>query len=190
MQWLLLENRIALLTVVAFAEFWLLWAWARWRTRRTRRLALGGLVVGCLLLIAQTLVVTDREKISSVCREMACAIEEGDVQGVGEHIAEEFAVDSIDREALLASLARILTQVRVEEPRLSGFDVSVDGDQAHANFQARCRLVSSEFFEGGRPSRWELTFLWLGDRWRVIAIRPVPTPTFPYRTLREVIRAR
>jgi len=189
-QWLFLENRIALFVLVVFVEFWLLWAWARWRTRRTGRLALGGLIVGVLLLVLQTLVVTDREEIIVVCQGISRTIEDGDVDGFGEYIAVEFAVGSIDRDTLLASLTRILTQVRVEEPRLSGFDISVDGDQARADFQAGCRLVTSRFFEGRMLSRWELTFLRFGDRWRVIAIQPVPTPTFPYRTLPEVIGAR
>ena len=187
---MLFESRIALLTTLALVEFVLLWAWARWRTRRTRQLALGGFVVACLLLVIQTLVVTDRERIITICREMACAIEDGDVDGVGKHVAQTFAADSIDREALLASLTRILTQVCVEDPRLTRFEVTVDGARGGADFHARCRLVTPDAIEFARPTRWRLTFERVDGRWQVVEITPVPTAVFPYRTLADVLRAR
>ena len=184
------EDRIALLTTLALVEFVLLWAWARWRTRRTRQLASGGFVAACLLLAAQSLVLTDREKIITVCKEMACAIEEGDVDGVGEHIAQEFVVGSIDRETLLAALRRILAQVRVEDPRLRRFEVTVGGGRGHADFHARCRLVTPDAVESALLTGWRLTFEHIDDRWQVVEIAPVPTAMFPYRTLVDVLRAR
>lgn len=184
-----LESRIALLVLAAFVEFWLLWAWARRRTRRTRRLALGGLLAAPLLVVVQALVVTERERIVAVCHKLARAVEAGDVDGFGAHIADGFADGSIDRDRLLASLTRALARVRVEEARLSGFKLSVDGARGQVDFQAGCRLVAADFIDGRVLSRWKLSFVLLGGEWRVIAIQPVPTPTFPYQSLRETLGA-
>ncbi|MFH0980090.1 MAG: hypothetical protein V2A79_00940 [Planctomycetota bacterium] len=188
-QWLLFESRLALLALLFLVEFVLLWIWARWRTRRSRRLALGGLVAGGLLLALQPLVVTDRERIIAVCKEMAYAIEDRQIDRVGRHIASEFEVGSIDREALLGSLTRVLARVHVEKPRLSGFRVSVAGLEARATFQARCRVANSEFVQEGMLSGWELTFRKVDNRWQVIAIKPLPTPMFPHHSLDQVLHA-
>ncbi len=189
-RWLLFESRIALLTALGLVEFVLLWIWARRRTRRTRRRAGVGLVVAGLLLSVQALVVTDREKIMAICREMACAVEEGAVDQVGRHVASDFAAGGVDRAGLLAGLTRMLTHVHIEEPRLSDFEVLVTGNEAQVTFQARCRVASAELVEGGIISRWELTFRRVGDRWQVVAIQPLPTLGFPFQNLGEVLRVR
>jgi hypothetical protein len=93
------------------------------------------------------------------------------------------------RDELLESLERTLTRVKVEEPRLSDFTVSTDGDRGRATFAANCRLVLPNAIESGILSRWELGFQRIVERWQVIEIKPAPTPWFPYRSLREVMRA-
>ncbi|MCP4592958.1 MAG: hypothetical protein GY842_19655 [bacterium] len=188
--WLLLENRIALLALLAVLEFVLLWAWARRRTRRWRMAVYASFALGPLLLMVQAMVVTDREAIIALCRELAWAAEDGDVASIGGQISPGFAEGSMDRAEFLAALEGVLTRVKVEDPRLTRFEVSCAAGRGRVVFDARARLVSSEYIEAVRQSRWELTLERTGDGWRVVAMQPRPTPFFPFSSLAEVLRQR
>lgn len=189
MQALLFERPLLLIAVLAAVQFALTWHWARSRTRRASRVALTALILFPLLLALQAWVVTDRERVTAVCREMADAMDAGEVARVGSHVSPTFAVGTMDRPALLEALEGVLTRVKVEEPRLTDFEVTTDGDQARATFAASCRLVTAGAIESGMLSRWELTFRRIDRRWQVVEIRPIPTPWLPHRSLDEVIRA-
>jgi hypothetical protein len=187
-QWLLFENRIALIVALGLVEFALLWIWARYRTRGARRAAWAGLVIGGLLLLMQTWVVTDREHLIRICREMATAVEEGDVDGVGRHVAKEFASGALNRGDLLDGLGRLLERLRIEEPWLWDFEVEVSRPDGSVSFHALCRIVTADLIEGGQKSRWRLAFRRVGDQWRVVDITPIPTTTFRFRSLDEILR--
>lgn len=186
---LLFERPLLLIGLLAIVEFILLWLWARQPTARARWAALAGLALAPVLLWVQAMVVTDRERITAVCRKMADAMEAGDVAALGRHVAPLFAVGDVGRTDLLESLTRVLSRIRVEEPRLSDFEVSVERDRARASFQAACRLVTQSAIESGMVSRWELSFREIDARWQVVEIKPLPTPWFPFRSLQELLRA-
>ena len=186
-QWLLFENRIALLVVLGLAEFVVLWVWARWRTRCTRNAVLAGLVLSILLLIVQTVVVTDRERIITLCNSLAAAVENGKIATVAEHLAPDFRSDGVDRDRLLAELTRLLTRVHVEETQLSNFRVSFADGQTRAEFDATCRVMAGGYVEGGVGTSWRLTLRRTNETWQVLAIELVPTPFFPFRTLADAL---
>jgi hypothetical protein len=186
-QWLLFENRIALLVMLGLTEFVVLWVWARWRTRRTRNAVFAGLVLSIVLLVVQTVVVTDRERIIALCNSLAAAVENGKIAAVAEHLAPDFRSDGVDRDRLLADLTRLLTRVHVEETQLSNFRVSFADGQAHAEFDAACRVMAGGYVEGGVGTSWRLTLRQTNETWQVLAIELVPTPFFPFSTLGDAL---
>jgi ketosteroid isomerase-like protein len=191
MKALLFEEPLLLIPVLAVTLLVLAIVWSRRRTPGAWRALLAGLLAAPLLIIVQALVVTDREQIIRVCSQMADAVERGDVPAFAVHIADDFrAADggggAFTREDLLAALARSLARYHPEGVRLTGFQVTTDGDSGTAEFSATARIVTSETAMDRVLSRWRLRFRRNDRAWQVIDIQPVPTPFWPFRSLREI----
>jgi hypothetical protein len=153
-----------------------------------------GFVVFPLLILLQALVVTDRERLVSICHAMAQAVQKGDVGGVAEHVSPQFLNQdpqggrSIGKVQLIETLEQLLSRYDVEEPRLRQFEVEVAGAEAVVRFTASCRIITSDEIIAPMGSAWELSFARAEGSWRVIDIRPRPTPLFPYRRLSDIPR--
>jgi hypothetical protein len=153
-----------------------------------------GFVVFPLLILLQALVVTDRERLVSICQAVARAVQHGDVAGVAEYVSPQFTNEdsrggrSIDKALLIETLEQLLSRYDVEEPRLRQFEVEVDGAEAVVCFSASCRIITPDQIIAPMGSAWELTFARSEGRWRVIDIRPRPTPLFPYERLSDIPR--
>jgi hypothetical protein len=140
-------------------------------------------------LLLSVLVVTPRERIIGICRDLAAMVDRGDVRAIGRHLSDEFEVDGIDRDEFLYHVERILTQCHIDDARLRRFDVTFPSDvEGLAGFTAACTVRSSDVFYDRMVSRWRLTFRRHGQAWRVTGIETVPTAMSPIRDVREFLR--
>jgi hypothetical protein len=160
-------------------QFILLTVWSRRRTELSRKVMLVGLVVFPLLVLIQALVVTDRERLTSVCESLARAVRDADVDAFDDHLVDGFRFDgevlgrSLDRATTRERLEHTLTRYRIEDPRLSHFEIEIDGVRATVRFTARCRVVSAERIQPSLSTSWELTFHKTADRWLVTSARNI-----------------
>ena len=189
-RFVLFESPYSLIPILVGLEIVLLHFWSRRRTPLTGWTAVGGLIAIPLLVAVQILVVTDRERIIRICRELAKATAQADTTALGRHIAANFAINSPGRVSnkagLLDEFERILSKWDVEEERLSAFDVAVDGHTARATFHATCRLISNDLMIPRHVSKWKLEFAKLDTVWLVTHIRPSSTPPWKRGSLPDL----
>ena len=185
----LFESPLYLAPLLLVAEFILLRRWAARRTPKARRAALAGVVVAALLLVMQYVVVTERERLIRLCNELAAAAVDGDVAGIGKHVSDRFATQNLNRDEFMEWVRRGLTAVEVKSARLSGFDVSIEnGQRAKVTFTASARVYgAAEGLGGSRPSRWELHFEKIGDRWLIVFLTPRRSAFFPFDSLGDLL---
>jgi len=191
---LLFERPLLLVPLLVVVQFVLIVIWSRRRTPRARRAVLAGFFVAPLLVVLQSAVVTDRERLTRACVALADACRRGDVPGFGRYVSPSFAAaagpgqDPFTRSSLLEWLEHTLIAYRVEEPRLRAFEITCEGPHAVVRFEASCRVVTDRDIAPGILSRWELHFELRDGQWLVTDIRPLPSRWFPFRRLADLPR--
>lgn len=192
LRWLLLESRFTLAAVLVVVCFVVIWIWQRRRTRMTGRLAGACVVLSPLLLLLSVAIVTDRERIAAVCREMAVAVGSSKIDQVGQHISRSFQTASrngmLDRDDFLDVVRSALKRWDVEEERLSDFEIETRGDRATVSFRATCRLVGPELMLPRHVSVWDLEFSREGSGWKVVDVQPRRTAMMPVDSLGDLLR--
>ena len=120
------------------------------------------------LVVMQKLVVTDREAIRAMVEAMARAVQEGDVQALGEHFADDLVFES-DRgkQAVIQHARAVLQQYEIRNARVSGFTINVNGDDATVSFQAVADVRNGPEPTYNTPTRWDLKCRREPDGWRV-----------------------
>jgi hypothetical protein len=187
---LLFEKPLYLAPVLVVVQFVLVRRWVQRRTVRSRRAVLIGFVVIPLLLVVQAVVETDRERIISLCRELAVAAEDGDVVTIGGQVADRFQTEGVGRDEFLSLTARALAAVHPENAKLTGFDVTfTDGRRATVRFRAVVYVYYADAMRSRRLSKWELRFERVSGRWQVVFLSPRRDVGFPFDSLRELLSA-
>ncbi len=177
--WLL----ILLLAVMLLAS---IVVWSRRRTRIWTRIVWGGFAAIPVLSLLSVLVVTPRERIIGLCRELAVLVDAGDVERIGRYLADDFAAAGLDREGFLARVEQRITHDHVDHARLRRFDVEFSrNDQALVVFDAVCSIRSADEYHDHVLSRWRLTFKGRDRVWRVSKIEALPAPFSPIRNVRD-----
>jgi hypothetical protein len=173
---LLFESPILLLPLVLIVLFILIVRWSRRRDRGSARAMTIGFIAAAMLLALPGLVVTRREQIIAECRELARAVDDGDVAAIDARLAEDFRIGDLDRAAVVGRLTDTLTRFRVDDPRLRRFEVSFPTpNTAVATFAASARVRSAESLYDRLPSRWRLTFRET-EGWKVARLESLPVP--------------
>ncbi len=186
---LLFERPFALFALWAGVQTLLLGRWWRRRGRRAARAVWVGLVAIPALMTISIVVVTPRERVIAICRELAGYVDDGDVLGIAGHVAGDFEANGFDRAALLEGVERALARVRVDSPRLRRFEVTFpDQGTGLATFNVTCRVRSVDFQHDLLASRWRITFHGRGAVWRVASIESLPVSPLNFRRLSEWLR--
>lgn len=186
---LLLESLWLLGAVLVAVQFVLIAIWSWRRSRAAARAVQIGFVAMPTLLILSALVTTSRERIITVCRDLARAVEADDIRTIEGHLSGDFNVDGLDRPAFVEHVEQVLRRFGVYDPRLTRFDVTFpDKGTGVAIFNASCRIESVEMSYGWVPSRWRLTLARVGDAWLVTQIESIPIPPLHLRDLEDVPR--
>ena len=136
------------------------------RSRILIWLGLPALLVA-LAIVAERLIVTDREAIADLVDRAAEAALEGDFEAFAETLDVEYQADGKDRSAMVEYIE---TRWRRYRPR--GFDVqmgeiALDGDEASAPIEVTV-------FVAGRPMSipGDVHFVRRDDGWRIASAKP------------------
>ncbi len=127
------------------------------RRRRSAgtRIGLAAVLVLCILLpVLQHLVETDAEQIRRLISTAAAAVDAGDTAALADALHERFTDGVRDKAAFVQSADLYLQRVRIDELRVGGFDVRVNGDAATVAFIAVCDWHGGSRSEHGVRSRW------------------------------------
>ncbi len=179
----LLAMLLATVTFVAIA-----W-WARQRCQRSSRAAVGMLCFTPAMLLLSHFVVTPGERMVLVCRTMAQAMEDGDVQAIAAHLSDDLSADGMDRDEFLAAIERALTRYDVNRASLRSFSVDRPSDtRGVVLFTAMTSIRAAEGFVPQFPTRWEVTFRKHGNKWQVCDVSTVPIPPLHASDLGALMR--
>lgn len=154
---LLFEDLSVLLPVEVVVLAIVVGVYRRMRTRGSRGAVWIALGVCVGLVALQQLIVTDREAIRAMVERIADAVQEGDVNSLGEHFADDVVFENDQGKPAVLQRARIvLQQYDINTARVSGFTIEVDGDDAAADFQAMADVRGSGEPSYNVPTRWKL----------------------------------
>ena len=186
---LLFESPYLLIPASLALQFILIALWSRRRRRWCARLVWLGFAALPLLLLVQHLVVTPREQIITLCRELAEFVEDGDLMAIRARLSPDLDAEGMARDELIDLAERTLTRHHVTNARLSGFDIKFSSDDlAIARFQASCEPVTEEAFMERLRTAWHLRLRRTASGWEVIRIEMLETPFSPLSSLRQLSR--
>jgi len=189
------------LTRILFESFWMLaavwvplqftlvaiWSWRR--SQPSARTVWVGFAALPVLMLASSVVVTQREQIIAVCEELGGFVEDGDVDAIGKRLAGNCQAENLDRAAFLSRVEDTLTRYHVWDVNLRSFETSFPTDGACVvEFHATARVRSNDLPYEWFSSRWRLTFRSIGDSWLVTKIKPLPTPQGNLPSLSDLLR--
>jgi len=189
-QSIFLKDPYLLVPFLVVTTLILVWLWDQRRTRLTARLAIGGIASIPVLTVVELIVVTDRERVRSVCEALAGAVNDADLTAFADLVWEGFRIGSGDRAwnkaDLLAQCEKTLSKWDIDEACLSRFEITVTDGTATASFQATCRLISADFMVPRYVSTWDAAFVRQEGSWLLSAVSPRRSHTFPFDSLSDL----
>jgi len=188
-QHVLLENRLLLFAAWVLLQLTLIGVWSWRRTQTANRGVWIGLIALPVLLLMSTVVVTQREQITILCRTLARHVERGEVPEIADHLDTEFEAADLDRAGFVQRLEPALKRFGIRNLRLSRFEFTFPrNDEATVELSATCNVRTADAFFDRVPSRWRLTFIRRARDWYLTSIEAVPSPLSPVRNVRDWIR--
>ena len=186
---LLFERPVLLFFLWLAVELAIVVVWSRRRTRGSTRIVVAGLLAMPLLILISIGVVTPGERVITICRELANAVEKADIVTIDRLLNDDFEAVDLNRAAFLDRVERTLARFRVQDAHLYRFSVSFPHPEIGvAEFNASCFIDAMDVTHQRLLSRWRVTFRQTGSAWLVTGIEAVPTPLSPIRGLRDVLR--
>ena len=168
---LLFEDLPLLLVAEAIALAVVLAIHRRQFTPQTRRAVWITLGVCVTFIVIQSLVTTKREALEAMVSALARAVDDGDVPAIAERIDEEFRHGNDDKEAFLDGVVKqTLQRWQVDEAKVAGFKIEIDGDTATVSFRAHCDCRSDNPVQYSVPSFWTLNCVHRPDGWKLLGI--------------------
>jgi hypothetical protein len=134
------------------------------------------------LVAADWFIETPRERIASICHDLARLVDDGDVKEIERRLASDFATDGMDREAFLDRLNTALSRMRLDQVRIRNVNITLESErQSSATFNANCNVRSADGFAAALPSRWRLRFAKHGEQWLLQQAESIPVPPLNLR---------
>lgn len=186
---LLFERPVLLFFLWLAVELAIVVVWSRRRTRGSTRIVVAGLLAMPLLITISIGVVTPGERIITICRELAHAVEQADVAGMDRRLDDDFEAVDLNRGAFMDRVERTLTRFHVQDAHLYRFSVTFpQPEMGVVEFNTSCFIDALDVTHQRLLSRWRVTFRKTGRVWLVTRIEALPTPLSPIRNLRDVLR--
>lgn len=159
-------------------------------TTRTRRAVWITLSVCVLLLVVQKLCVTPREALMDMIRELARAVDAGDIPAIANRLDDTFQDELGGKAEFILWTRMALQHGQVDEAGVSGFEVELlEPGRARAFFWATCDWRSGSQSGQGLRSAWKVECARREDGWKLTRITrgEVVTPwgTIDFRRARE-----
>jgi len=186
---LLFENLwlLALVLIGIQVALMLIWYWRR--TVRSAHMAWFAAVVSMLLMLTSWWVETSREAVANCCRELVFWAESEDIGAIESALATPFEADGMDREAFIAWVRRGFRKYDFAQARLSALDIRCSApSRCVSDFRVGCRVESLDSGSVWIPTRWEITWITQGERWRLVGVKPIPTPPLHLKSLHQMFR--
>lgn len=141
-------------------------------------------VVTFVIVGVNWLVVTPREQIDAVCRELARHVDNGDVQAIGRLISRDFSSEEMSKDEFLSRISAILTDVRVDQAQVRDLEIGMDSKTlAVVTLAASCHVRTADGFASSVPTRWRIRFAKAEESWLVTGIESIPVPPFYLRSV-------
>ena len=102
---------------------------------------------------------------------MALAVDAGEVDTLGKYLDQDFEDRGLDKTVWLADIRDRLQHWQVDDAKVSGFNINVNGDHATASFSASCTWVSGEQVQHGVNSLWKLDFIHRENGWKLLRVQ-------------------
>ncbi len=186
---LLFENPYLLVPVWLVGQFAVIALWSHRRQRWCTRLVWLGFAALPALLVLQHLVVTPREQIITLCRDLAGFVEEGDLKAIRARLSRDLDAEGMTRDELITLAEWTLSRYHVTDARLSDIEISFAADgTGTAQFKATCGLVTEEAHLERMRTAWCLRLRRTATGWEVIRIEMIKTPFSPLNSLHQLTR--
>lgn len=137
------------------------------RSPGTRRFLAAVLLMCVVLPAVQHLVETDAEQLRRLIAGAAAAVDAGDTAALADALDERFHDGSRDKADFVRDADLYLQRVRIDELRVGGFDVRVDGGSATVAFTAVCDWHSGSRSAHGVRSRWTVVCERTASGWKL-----------------------
>lgn len=187
--WLLFENRLALVVCWGLLVFMLAVFWARLRTKTSGRFVVVVLLMAPPLLVVSTWVHTPREQVQALCQSLAQHVEANRPEALAAFLAEDFRSDELDRDRLVELLSSSLIRYQVRHSRVDADDVAIESDGSWTvEVAAACEVSGGGDFAGRLPTRWRLSLRHGADGLRIVEARPIPVAPLHLRTIQQLLR--
>ncbi len=171
---LFFEDRVLLLLAEVAALAVALAVHRRRMTPRSRRNVWMMLAVCAALLAIQHLVQTDREKIETRITGLVQAVDQGDIAAVAACLDDEgvdlgsgLNFEFYEKETFVQAISLSLQTYQVDEARVGGFEIKINGDQAVVSFRVACDLSNQGGRLGRRPNFWKVHCVRRPEGWRL-----------------------
>jgi len=186
---LLFESPYLLVPVWVAGQFVMIALWSRRRQRWSARLVWLGFAALPVLLILQHLVVTPREQIIALCRELAEFVEGGDLMAIRARLSPDLDAEGMTRDELIDLAERTLSRYHVANARLHDFEIRFAADGiGMAQFKATCEPVTEEAYLERLRTAWRLQLRRTALGWEVSRIEMRETPFSPLNSLHQLQR--
>ncbi len=174
MTYVLLESPLVLIVLELAVGLVLLYVAQRIAVPRWILPAFFLLAVG--LLAVQHFVVTDAEAIRALTRELAGAVDRADVDTFRGYLHDEFDYRGLNRNRFADLVYQQLQTYGVDEARVGGFEMEIEGDLARVKLTARARIQMDDVGIQPYLGRWRLDFRRDKDTWKLIAATELNGP--------------
>lgn len=174
---LFFEDLLLLLVLAAGAMAVAVAIHRRRGTPATRRGILIVAAAAVLMLLLQWLVVTDREKLRTLVRDLVRAVDQGDVAAISERVAPEgvtlgrgSGATTCEKTSFVALAENGLQQYQIDEAGAGGFAFKIDGDRATVDFRVTCDLRQARESQYRSVSQWKMECCRTPGGWKLCGI--------------------
>ncbi len=163
-----------LLAVLAFVLLAIiLLARTRWESASARRYALPvTLGVILLLFVAQSFVVTQREKILSTLDAFIKAVESENIAAIETAVSDNYDMEGMNADDFVAYTARFLEAWNIRDVRYTRRDVVVEGKAATMTLGVAATAGQKKQVGQTHVGVWKLGWVRENEDWRIVSIRP------------------
>lgn len=176
MRLVLFESPLILGIALGFINFVLLVLWRRGGSPRPLVL---GLFVAAGLLLAQALIVTNRERAGMVMRPIERDLVASRMDALPLALAFDFAAGEMEQGEFLALVREQLRRVRITWIRRTALEVVRAGTESFVAEVAYLAEIDARDYRGPVRSRWRLAFRRDEEGWRIVTIEPISLDGIP-----------
>ena len=173
MEWLkrtLFEDPLPIYVLMAAAELVVAGLWYRARTRRLAIALLIPPVLAAAALMTDLLVVTDRERIQIILKDIAADIDRGDFPAVSRYLADDFWGNYVSRGAAVEAARKARETYGITSIRVASADVEIREGIPLVHARTVVTFSQPAVGEGRVLLDWTVHWGRRGGQWKVVNV--------------------